>query len=390
MLRILPMADPTHPESLDSGSETLPRVPRVVRAIAFGVAGCALVGGLLWGRQVWSQRSPSLVQQSKGVGTVPVQSVAYRASSRFVGALLPWEEARIGPQFISAYVTQVTVRPGDSVHRGQVLALLEPEKARTRSEASSMQVKALEAREEALRKESDRIKGLLKKGIVSVNEAEKKLAEANSEQAKVGAAKAELGSSSLEVQDSTLRAPFDGEIAERDLDPGAFVRPGTSIVTVVNRKKIRVSVDASEGDFAMLAPGTPVRLHLLATGEWLEAPITRRSPSADGSTRTIHFEIDLPNPGNRIPAGTTAEILIQSTLEVPALALPVSAANIRGSRATVFVVEAGRVRKAVLSVLGEREGQLFVKPDLPAGASLVLEGRNQLQDGDAVDAKPVH
>jgi membrane fusion protein, multidrug efflux system len=303
---------------------------------------------------------------------------------------LPWNEAKVGPQFISAYITQINVRPGDIVHKGQVLALLEPEKAQTRSEASSMQVKALEAREEYLRKESDRIRGLLKKGIVSVNEAEKKLAEADSERAKVGAAKAELGSSSLEVQDSTLRAPFDGEIGDRELDPGAFVHPGTSIVTVIDRQKIRVSADASENDFAMLTPGTPVHLHLLATGESFDAPIARRSPSADGSTRTIHFEIDLANPGNRIPAGTTAEIFIHSTHEEPALVLPVSAANIKGASATVFVVKGGRVRKVVLAVLGEREGQIFVKPDLPAGAQVVLEGQNQLLDGDAVEAKPAH
>jgi membrane fusion protein, multidrug efflux system len=384
------MADSTFPAPLESSlEEKTPRpAPRVARMIAFLVGGCVLAGGLLWIRQVLNQQSPALAQQPKGVGTVKVHAASYRASSRYIGALLPWEEAKVGPQFISAYITQVTVRPGDSVRKGQVLALLEPDKARARSEASSMQVKALEAREEALRKESDRIKGLLKKGIVSINEAEKKLAEANSEQAKVGAAKAELGSSSLEVQDSILRAPFDGEIAERDLDPGAFVRPGSPIVTVVDRKKIRVSADASESDFAMLAPGTTVRLHLLATGESLDAVIARRSPSADGSTRTIHFEIDLANPGSRIPSGTTAEIFIQSIQEVPALAFPVSAANIKGTKATVFVVTGGKVRKTVLSVLGEREGQLFVSPGLPDGTEVVLEGRNQLQDGDPVDAKP--
>jgi RND family efflux transporter MFP subunit len=363
--------------------------PRVVRAIVLGVVGCALLGGLLLVRQIRNQRSPSLSQQSKGVGTITAQAAKYQATSRYIGSLLPWDEAKVGPQFISAYITQINVRPGDIVHKGQVLALLEPEKARTRSEASAMQVKAFEAREEYLRKESDRIRGLLKKGIVSVNEAEKKLSEADSERAKVGAARADLGSSSLEVEDSTLRAPFDGEVADRELDPGAFVRPGTPIVTVVNRRTIRVSADASEGDFAMLAPGTRVHLHLLARGESFDAPISRRSPSADGATRTIHFEIDLANPGDRIPAGTTAEIFIQSTQEQPALVLPVSAANIKGTRATVFLVKGGKVKKVVLEVLGEREGQIFVKPDIPVGSEVVLEGQSQLLDGDPVDVKPV-
>lgn len=384
------MTDSTtpNPPVFESEAGTPRPAPRVVRAIAIGVVGCAVVGGLLLLRQIRNQRSPALAQQAKGVGTITLQAATYRASSRYIGSLLPWDEAKIGPQFISAYITKINVRPGDVVRKGQVLALLEPEKARTRSEASAMQVKAFEAREEYLRKESDRIRGLLKKGIVSVNEAEKKLSEADSERAKVGAARAELGSSSLEVEDSTLRAPFDGEIADRELDPGAFVHPGTSIVTVVNRRTIRVSADASEGDFALLAPGTRVHLHLLATGESFEVPISRRSPSADGTTRTIHFEIDLANPGDRIPAGTTAEIFIESAQEQPALVLPVSAANIKGARATVFLVKGGRVKKVVLVVLGEREGRIFVKPDLPAGSEVVLEGQSQLLDGDSVDVKP--
>jgi len=39
------------------------------------------------------------------------------------------------------------------------------------------------------------------------------------------------------VSDCVLRAPFDGEIATRLVDPGAFVRPGTSIVSVIDRAR---------------------------------------------------------------------------------------------------------------------------------------------------------
>jgi RND family efflux transporter MFP subunit len=168
------------------------------------------------------------------------------------------------------------------------------------------------------------------------------------------------------------------------------VHPGATIITVVDRRKLRVSADASEGDFGLLAPGSPVQLHLLATGEELKALIARRSPSADASTRTIHFEIDLPNPERRFPAGTTAEIRVESDRKEEAQALPVSAASVKGAKATVFLVDGDKARRRTLTVLGEREGMLFVKPELPAGAMIVLEGRNQLQDGDAIAPKPAH
>ena len=381
----------TSPTDLTDRSQEETTAPdRSVPKAILGVVGFCVVAGLgLWIRQARAQNDVALAAAPKGVGTVAVSPAAYRSSSRFVGSLLPWEEAKVGPQFISAYLTQVLVRPGDSVRKGQVLATLQPEKVQAKSQASELQVKAIEAKEDAVRKEAERIRGLQKKGIVSVNEAEKKLAEATSEQARLGAAKADLMSQSLELQDSVLRAPFDGEVSERALDPGAFVHPGTPIVTVVDRKKIRVSADASEGDFALLAPGSPVQMKLLATGQELKATIARRAPAADASTRTIHFEIDLPNPDRRFPAGTTAEIRVESEHKEEAQAIPVAAASVKGTKATVFVVEDGKARKKVLTVLGEREGQLFVKPELPSGAQVVLEGRNQLQDGDSVAAKPV-
>ena len=77
---------------------------------------------------------------------------------------------------------------------------MEPELAKARSTASQMQAEAIEARLEALAKESDRIQGLEKKGIVSVDEAENKLAETKSEQAKLEAAKAQMTSTDVEFQ----------------------------------------------------------------------------------------------------------------------------------------------------------------------------------------------
>ena len=77
--------------------------------------------------------------------------------------------------------------------------------------------------------------------------------------------------------DCVLRSPFDGEIANRMIDPGAFVRPGVSIVSIVDRATIRVVADAPEIDFGFLSPGTQVKLRVLATNQETSR---RRSPAA--------------------------------------------------------------------------------------------------------------
>lgn len=373
----------------ESGTpSTPPRNLRLPWSIAAGTAVVILVGITLGVRAAGRQNHTALAQARKVVGVIPVKETLYRAEHRYVGALLAWNESKLGPQFVSGYLTEVRCRPGAVVRKGEPLAIIEPEMAKSRSIASQKQAEALKSQLWALARESERIQGLEKKGIISVNDAERKLAGVQSEQAKLEAAQAQMASSDLEVQDTIQRAPFDGEIANRYLDPGAFVHPGDFILEVVDRSKIRCSTDAPEEDHPFLAVGRSVHMRLLANSRDLDARISRVSPAADPSTRTIHFEVDLDNKDLSISVGTTAEMLILESGGSKVIQIPSSAAKVEGRRATLFVIEGDRARKKVLPFLGEREGLLFLSPDLPQGSLVVLDGRNQLEDGDQVIARP--
>jgi multidrug efflux pump subunit AcrA (membrane-fusion protein) len=143
-----------------------------------------------------------------------------------------------------------------------------------------------------------------------------------------------------------------------------------------------------EGDFPAVAPGTTVRVRVLGTGQTLTARIARRSPAADPSTRTIHFEIDVADPGRHLPVNTTAELSLEVGAPVPATEIPLSACNVRGDKATVMVVQDGAARRKTVEVKGEGQGTLYVDESLPAGTAVVAEGRAGLKDGDPVTATP--
>jgi RND family efflux transporter MFP subunit len=184
-----------------------------------------------------------------------------------------------------------------------------------------------------------------------------------------------------------LRAPFAGEVAARLVDPGAFVRPGSSLVTLVDRSTVRLTADAPEIDFALVPPGTKVTVHLFAVGRDLAATITRRAPAADPATRTVRFEIDIPDPTRVIPVGTTGDVRVEIGAPLPASELPLFAATVRGSKASLFVVDGTTARRRTVAVLGEAGGVLFVEPALAPGTPVVAEGRALLEDGDAVAFK---
>jgi hypothetical protein len=158
------------------------------------------------------------------------------------------------------------------------------------------------------------------------------------------------------------------------------------VVSVIDRATVRLSAEVPESDFAAVAPGTQVKVRLLATGKELTAPVSRRSPAANVSTRTVHIELDLADPERALPVGTTGELKVEVGEPVPATEVPLRAAVVRGPKASLFLVE-GDVAKAVtVKVLGEAGASLFVEPLAP-GAQVVTEGRALLRNNDRVAAK---
>jgi RND family efflux transporter MFP subunit len=362
----------------------IPKVPLAISSITVVII---FFGALLLTRSEANVNQVTLASEPKGVTVATARETTYRPERRYIGTLEPWVSAKLGPQLVSAIVDTVLVRPGAVVKKRDVLATLDCRNASTASAAIGHQAEALAERQKGIAKENARLSELLEGGYVAANEYEQKRAQADSSEAQLRAVLAQSAGKALEVGDCVLRAPFDGEVSARFVDPGSFARPGSSIVEVVDRSVIRLVVDVPEIDFPSVPPKTPVTITLLATGQSLAGEITRRAPSADPSSRTVRVEIDLPNHDRLIPVGTTAEVHVNVGEPRPAIEIPLLAAKVRGKNATVFVIEDGVAKKAVFEVMGERGGSLFVMPSLKPGSLVVTQGRSLLADKDKVAAK---
>ncbi|MGD0527586.1 MAG: efflux RND transporter periplasmic adaptor subunit [Polyangiaceae bacterium] len=357
--------------------------------IAVVVVAVLAAGGFLIHRAESKVDHVALASAAKPVTVVAAQGTTFREARTYIGSLRPWIEAQVGPQFISAYVDTVLVRPGDYVKRGEVLATLDCRNASASNQAVAAEARAIDARQRAISDESARLKTMLDGGFVSPNESEQKEAQSASELAQLASQRAKMVGTNLEVSDCILRAPFDGEIATRAIDPGAFVRPGTALVSVVDRTTVRMTFDVPEGDFEMVSPGTALTVRVLATGETFAGKIARRSPAADPDTRTVHCEVDIPDPKRHLPVNTTGEVRIEVGQPHPATAVPLDAVSITGSKAVLFAVAGGKARNATYRVEGELGGTVFLDTSLQPGTQVVSEGRAILADGDAVAVKQI-
>jgi RND family efflux transporter MFP subunit len=359
---------------------------RVRPTIVLGTAVLLIAMVGLYVRSVARTNHVALAAAPKPVTVEAARRGSYRPSRAYVGTLQPWALAKVGPQYVSAYVGAVLVRPGAVVKRGEVLATLDCRGSSAASREIAARAKALEERQVAVEHEAQRVQEMAQGNFASKNEAEQLAAKAAGEKAEIEGLRASLLRSGLEVDDCILRAPFSGEVADRFADPGAYVRPGQPVATVIDRGTVRVIVDAPESDFAIVAPGVEVKI-AGSSGPPMTARISRRAPAADEITRTVHVEIDVPNTGHVLPVGTTAVVTIDVGEPQPASVVSLRAATVRGAEASLFVVDGGAARRRVVPVLGEIGGTLYLDPKLTAGTPVVVEGRALLDDGDRVAAK---
>jgi RND family efflux transporter MFP subunit len=367
---------------VDDGPKRIPWIVAVGVGTVLGVASA-----LAWRAEAKTNKV-ALASHPKPVTVVAARAEPYRVVHTYVGMLRPFIEARVGPQFLSAYVETVLVRPGAVVKRGQILGTLDCRDPTTRTAAVSAEARAIATRQLAIAHEADRTASMLDGGFVSANDAELAAARSGAEAAELMARQARLARSTLEVDDCVLRAPFDGEVLLRLVDPGSFVRPNTEMVAVVDRSTVRMTADAPESDFDALVPGTPVDVHMVAIDSDLAASITRRAPGADPGTRTVHFEVDIANADRRIPVDTTGEVRLAVGDAVPATAIPLRAVSIRESKASFFTVDRDVVHQHLVPALGEVGADVFVEPtELRPGVQVVLEGHALLKDGDRVSAR---
>ena len=367
----------------------LPLQPKpIVRWVIVGVVAFVLLlgAGMLW-RAESKTNKVALAQSAKPVTIVSATSSSYQATRKYVGTLEPWVEAKVGPQFVSAYVDTVLVRPGAKVAHGDVLATLDCRNANAQSQAVAMAASALEKRQKFLADESARLSSLLDGGFVSENRVQETASQSEAEQARLLEEKAKLLGTSLEVNDCILRAPFDGDVGRRAADPGAFVHPGDEIVTVVDRSTVRLVAAVPENDFGVVAPGNKAHVHFFANDETIDASVSRRAPAADAHTRTVHVEIDIPDPNRTVPVYTTGEVTMSVGKPIPATRVPLRVADIRGKKATIFVVEGDVARKKTFKYLGETGGDVFLDTSLAPGTQVVAEGRSLLEDKDRVTGK---
>ena len=257
---------------------------------------------------------------------------------------------QIAPK-ISGRLLEITVRPGNPVQRGQVLARIdavdiqarldqtraalrsaEAEASRVRAQASEGHFKlgqmrsglaAAEAEAHRARADAERMESLFKKEAathqdldaaqaaassadarveqardavreVESNLSQTLLAATHAADAQVAQAQDAVREAESHLNDTVLKAPFDSVVVKRNQEPGDMATPGVAVLTVQQSQYLRIEAAIPASCASRVAVGTALNARLAPAGPLVRVVVDEIQPTADTETRTVLIKARLP------------------------------------------------------------------------------------------------
>lgn len=183
-----------------------------------------------------------------------------------------------------------------------------------------------------------------------------------------------------EVAQVSLRAPFPGEIIERDATVGEVVDPNHILFTVADLSTVWVRADFPEQQAARLRTGLPIEVRVAAyPTRVFSGTITHVGAVIDPATRTVMARAEVPNPDRALRPEMFADITLVAE-EQPTVSVPRTALQQVGSRRVVFVVREPRRYEAREVSLGASSGEYVgVLAGVSEGETVVTDGSYSLK-----------
>ncbi len=317
----------------------------------------------------------SQIQAASSTGgpvSVQVETLIPEPVARIVsvyGRTAPAREIEIAAE-TEGRVEIINAKRGLRLNKGQPILTLDlrDRQARVKQAEASVQ-----EHETAYRGQSS----LLSDGYVSETQIAETLARLEN-------ARAELLRARIDLDNRIVRAPFNGVLQNREVEIGDFVRSGDPVATFVDNLKLIVTGTLAEQEVANIEVDE-IATAKLVTGQEVQGRIRYVSPVADRSTRTFLVEMEISNTDGKLPAGVTAELLLESG-EVMAYQLSPAMLTLNSEGDIGIMTVDTNQRARFTPVVIEKSGidGVWVS-GLGSSASVITVGQGFVRSGQAVE-----
>lgn len=332
------------------------------------------------------------------VETAPVTQGLVEEKISRVGDIVPQAQVTIFSK-VQGWVKEITVREGDRVKAGQLLAKLDDREAlaavahskanleaaiarltqvrATAKEAVESQIQQAKANLDLATSDLKRAQELHGKDFISrqqLDEARTKfnvakatydLAQNNLQQriweneiglaeAQVRQAKANLDLMQAQLANLSILSPMNGIVTKRYVDPGTMAKDSTAILTLMELDVVKMVVNVIEREIVLLKKGQPVMVSVTGLPDRsFPGRIAIITPALDPQSRTAEIQILIPNPDHLLKPGMFGRVEIPLRSNPKALLIPIQALLTQDDKDFVFVYRDGKayrrsVRKGIV------------------------------------------
>jgi RND family efflux transporter MFP subunit len=294
---------------------------------------------------------------------------------------------------VAGRIDRYFVEEGDRVEPGQPLVQLDPrdyEAAVKRAEAALAVARANAALKE---RQLARARELSDSGVISREELDLRVAEANATAAIVQQAEAELSSARVSLDYTTLRAPRRGVILAKFKEVGEIAVPGGfsgsgDLIRMANLEDLRGQVDITESDLAKVHLGQRAAVIPDAYPDHrYRAVVAKLYPQVDRQKGTLRVEVRIEEPDDALWPDMSVRIAFLEPLEPtpgrPAVLVPRRAIH-DGEQPFAWVLDGERVRRTTVTLGRDFGDQVQVTSGLTGTETVVVGERGALHDGQSV------
>jgi membrane fusion protein (multidrug efflux system) len=354
----------------------------IITGIACFFAACS-------GNQKPVDMTDATAQNISKFDTGTVVEKALSSTATLPGQLKPFNEVNIFPK-VNGFVKQLYVDRGSIVRKGQLLMTLEAPEMESQLQAANSRY--LQAQENAVasKEKYERLKDAAKEpGSVSPLDLDNALSKMKADNSMALSEKSNVESVRTIQDYLNIRAPFDGEIVQRNVSPGALVAPGKEtdqpmlVLQDVHKQRLEVYIPEDYVDKVDLTQ--PVKFTFNAMPGEQETATISRSANALGSMRSEAIEIDVQNKDGQLKPGMYAEVKIPMLSGTKSLLVPNSSIVRSTEREYVIAVKNNKAALVDVKEGLARHDSTEVFGDLKPGEEILRNTNDEVKEGTAIN-----
>jgi multidrug efflux system membrane fusion protein len=314
-----------------------------------------------------------------------------------LGTVAAWQRVTVRSQ-VEGRLDQVLFREGQEVHRGDLLARIDPRPFLTQLQQAKGALARDYAQLRASKRDLHRYRALTAGRLIAPQQVDQQRGTVGQLIGAVRVAQGAVAAARLNLAYAAIKAPIDGLAGVRLVDAGNLVRAGdqTGIVVLTQINPAAVFFTLPQDDLPAVTAAQargPVRIEawsrdgatLLAEGK-----LAVIDNEINQSTSTLRLKAELPNPHRRLWPNQFVKVRLLLEVRRGATVVPAEAVQ-RGSQGTfVYVVTAAQTAEArSVDVVLTTDELAVLGYGVAVGEQVVIEGQNQIRPGVRVAARVV-